>query len=144
MLLPDGKGTYAGAISTASNIVRGWGNTYSFCNDDRLMRNIDMQIDRRLASFRAGSTAESARWMSMIGVGRSDSFCWPTATKTYLPNQLGHLQVNRRMQSCSERTEPRDFIGNEPQGLNEPWICAFRVGRRIDASRPPAPVTFPP
>ena len=52
VLLPDGKGTYAGAISAASNIVRGWGNTYSFCNDDRLMRNIDMQIDRRLASFR--------------------------------------------------------------------------------------------
>ena len=52
-LLPDGRGTYAGAISAASNIVRGWGNTYSFCNDDRLMRNIDKQIDQRLVSFRA-------------------------------------------------------------------------------------------
>ena len=52
VLLPDGRGTYAGAIRTASNIVRGWGNTYSFCNDDRLMRDIDRLIDQRLASFR--------------------------------------------------------------------------------------------
>ena len=51
VLLPEGRGTYAGAISAASNIVRGWGNTYSFCNDDRLMRDIDKQIDKRLASF---------------------------------------------------------------------------------------------
>ena len=51
--LPDGRGTYAGAIRAASNVVRGWGNTYSFCNDDRLMRNIDRLIDQRLASFRS-------------------------------------------------------------------------------------------
>ncbi len=52
VLLPDGRGTYAGAIGAASNIVRGWGSTYSFCNDDRLMRNIDRLIDKRLTSFR--------------------------------------------------------------------------------------------
>ena len=50
--LPDGRGTFAGAICAASNIVRGWGNTYSFCSDDRLMRNIDRQIDKRLTDFR--------------------------------------------------------------------------------------------
>ena len=49
---PDGRGTFAGAICAASNIVRGWGNTYSFCSDDRLMRDIDRQIDKRLSSFR--------------------------------------------------------------------------------------------
>ncbi len=53
VLLPDGRGTYAGAIKAASSTVRGWGNTYSFCNDDRLMRNIDRLIDQRLASFRS-------------------------------------------------------------------------------------------
>ena len=53
VLLLDRRGTYAGAISAASSIGRGWGNTYSFCNDDRLMRNIDRLIDRRLASFRS-------------------------------------------------------------------------------------------
>ena len=53
VLLPDGRGTSAGAIRAASNIVRGWGNTYSFCNDDQLMRDIDKLIDERLASFRS-------------------------------------------------------------------------------------------
>ena len=53
VLLPGGRGTYAGAIGAASSIVRGWGNTYSFCNDDRLMRDIDRLIDQRLSSFRS-------------------------------------------------------------------------------------------
>ena len=42
----------------------------------------------------------------MISVGRSDSFCWPTAIKTNRLIQLGHLQVNRHMKSCSELTGP--------------------------------------
>ena len=71
----------------------------------------------------------------MIGVGRSDSFCWSTAIKTNRLIQFGHLQVNRYMQSCSDPTRPQDFSGNRSQGLNESCICAVRVGRRIDASR---------
>ena len=33
----------------------------------------------------------------MIGVGRSECFCWPTARKTCRLIQLEHLQVNRYM-----------------------------------------------
>ncbi len=43
--------TFAGAIVAASNIVRGWGNTYSFCSDDRLMNDIDLELEAMLASF---------------------------------------------------------------------------------------------
>lgn len=50
-LSTDGRQTFSGAISAASNVIRGWGNTYSFCNDDQLMRNIDIELDARLANF---------------------------------------------------------------------------------------------
>lgn len=43
---------YADSLHTMSNIIRGWGNTYSFCTDDRLMRDIDRKIDEILAPFR--------------------------------------------------------------------------------------------
>lgn len=48
---PDGRHTFAGAVAAASNVIRGWGNTYSFCNDDQLMRNIDIELDARLEYF---------------------------------------------------------------------------------------------
>lgn len=47
----DGRHTFSGAIAAASNVIRGWGNTYSFCNDDQLMRNIDIELDAKLAKF---------------------------------------------------------------------------------------------
>jgi len=50
-LSTDGRHTFSGAIAAASNVIRGWGNTYSFCNDDQLMRNIDIELDARLANF---------------------------------------------------------------------------------------------
>ncbi len=45
------KKTYADTLISAGNSVRGWGNTYSFCTDDRLMDAIDLQIDEELRRF---------------------------------------------------------------------------------------------
>jgi hypothetical protein len=39
------KKTYADTLISAGNIVRGWGNTCSFCTDDRLMDAVDLQMD---------------------------------------------------------------------------------------------------
>ncbi len=44
--------SYVETLNTASNVIRGWGNTYSFCTDDRLMRDLDRQIDQLLVKFR--------------------------------------------------------------------------------------------
>jgi hypothetical protein len=44
--------SYVDSMHTMSNIIRGWGNTYSFCTDDRLMRDIDKNIDDILRPFR--------------------------------------------------------------------------------------------
>jgi len=45
--------TYIDTLATVGNIVRGWGNTYAFCTDDRLMDDLDRQVDDHLAAFRA-------------------------------------------------------------------------------------------
>ena len=44
--------SYIDSLHTVSNVIRGWGNTYSFCTDDRLMDDLDRQIDRMLVQFR--------------------------------------------------------------------------------------------
>jgi RNA-directed DNA polymerase len=43
--------SYSETISTLSNTIRGWGNTYAFCTDDRLMVNIDTELDQKIAKF---------------------------------------------------------------------------------------------
>lgn len=43
--------SFSKALIDASNIVRGWGNTYQFCNDDRLMDNLDLEINKRVLKF---------------------------------------------------------------------------------------------
>lgn len=44
--------TFSGATIYASNMLRAWGNTYSFCSDDRLMNSIDQEIGKRFIEFR--------------------------------------------------------------------------------------------
>lgn len=46
--------SYAETIVSASHKIRGWGNTYSFCTDDQLMLNIDIQISSYLKAFGEG------------------------------------------------------------------------------------------
>lgn len=60
----DGRHTFSGAIAAASNVIRGWGNTYSFCNDDQLMRNIDIELDARLANFETRFSSRIKRMSS--------------------------------------------------------------------------------
>lgn len=45
---------FATALLEASNVIRGWGNTYQFCSDDRLMANLDLEIDKRIIEFYDG------------------------------------------------------------------------------------------
>lgn len=55
---PDARSTFAGAICAASNVIRGWGNTYSFCSDDQLMRNIDIELNKLYDSLRTRFNAK--------------------------------------------------------------------------------------
>ncbi len=41
----------AETLVAVSNILRGWGDHYSFCNDRDLMAMLDRKIDERLASY---------------------------------------------------------------------------------------------
>ncbi len=46
-----GDSNYADAVRLAGETIRGWGNTYAFCSDDQLMRNVDTEIDKRFATY---------------------------------------------------------------------------------------------
>lgn len=63
--LQDRK-TYIDALTSINNIVRGWGNTYSFCNDDRLMADVDDLVSAKLASFRGRF------WRNLEGLSATD------------------------------------------------------------------------
>ncbi len=43
--------SYADIVNAAGNQVRGWGNTYSFCSDDQLMRNLDSELTALFDDF---------------------------------------------------------------------------------------------
>ncbi|KAF0191300.1 MAG: RNA-directed DNA polymerase [Gammaproteobacteria bacterium] len=43
--------TVAETLSDVSNILQGWGNQYSFCNDAIFMRQIDETVDKKIATY---------------------------------------------------------------------------------------------
>lgn len=45
------RDSYASAITRAGDVVRGWGNTYSFCNDERLFKSIDLNLEELFLDF---------------------------------------------------------------------------------------------
>lgn len=45
--------SYVDSLHTIGNVIRGWGNTYSFCTDDRLMADVDRHLDQLLEQFRS-------------------------------------------------------------------------------------------
>src|SRR3972149_6528918 len=53
------KMTFAETILRVSNTVRGWGNTYFFCNDDRVFNQLDQKIDALVESFRRSYDART-------------------------------------------------------------------------------------
>lgn len=43
--------TVSETLNGVSNIMRGWGNQYSYCNDLKLMETIDKRVDEKIASY---------------------------------------------------------------------------------------------
>ena len=43
--------TVTETLNDVSNIMRGWGNQYAFCNDGNLMRRIDVKVDEKIAAY---------------------------------------------------------------------------------------------
>lgn len=52
--------SFAGTALAASRTVRGWGNSYAFCSDDRLMMSLDIELDKQLIDFRKRFTQATA------------------------------------------------------------------------------------
>ena len=47
------RATVTETLLNVSNVLRGWGNQYSFCNNRQIFENIDLQIDRKLEKYLA-------------------------------------------------------------------------------------------
>ena len=43
--------TVTETLSDASNILKGWGNQYAFCNNEDLMRQLDTEIDGKIGMY---------------------------------------------------------------------------------------------
>lgn len=43
--------TVAETLNEVSNIMKGWGNQYSYCNDFNLMKDIDHAVDERISAY---------------------------------------------------------------------------------------------
>lgn len=43
--------TFADTLKWASDTVRGWGNTFGFCSDERLFRDIDATVSQKLSEY---------------------------------------------------------------------------------------------
>jgi RNA-directed DNA polymerase len=72
---PPRGSTYSEAVSEASEIIRGWGNTYFFCTDDNLFASMDQNISDLFAQFdnkymRAFAESGKAGIRDMLGVFR--------------------------------------------------------------------------
>ena len=49
--LNNKKSSYLSTMKDIHNLLRGWGNTYFFCNDKPLMRDLDFEVDKRIKDF---------------------------------------------------------------------------------------------
>lgn len=54
--------TVTETLNDVSNIMRGWGNQYSFCNDPALMRGIDAKVDKKIAAYLSHYAAAKTRF----------------------------------------------------------------------------------
>lgn len=43
--------TVTETLNSVSNIMRGWGNQYSYCNDYKLMEVLDQKVNKKIASY---------------------------------------------------------------------------------------------
>lgn len=49
----NGSATYLSTLTDIHHLLRGWGQTYSFCNDKELMRDMDIEIDKKILKLGA-------------------------------------------------------------------------------------------
>jgi RNA-directed DNA polymerase len=45
------RGTLVKVLDNVNNILKGWGNQYSFCNDRRIYKQMDATINKKLGNF---------------------------------------------------------------------------------------------
>ncbi len=45
------RSTYLSTLTDINNVLKGWGNTYYFCNDRHLLNNLDREIERKIQRF---------------------------------------------------------------------------------------------
>ena len=38
-------------LRDVSNILKGWGNSYQFCNNKNLFEELDLQVDKKISEF---------------------------------------------------------------------------------------------
>lgn len=60
-------------LTTVDNVLRGWGNQYSFCNDSRLWRQLDQRIDeliRKYLGFYSAARNKASRRPDSLQVTR--------------------------------------------------------------------------
>ena len=43
--------SYVATLEDLNNVLQGWGNQYSFCNDIQLTENLDIEIDKRIFEY---------------------------------------------------------------------------------------------
>lgn len=53
MRIYDEKRSVIQTLNEANNVIKGWGNQYSFCNDIQSMNQLDEQIDERISGYLA-------------------------------------------------------------------------------------------
>lgn len=58
--------TLTETMNDVSNIMRGWGNQYSFCNDINLMKRIDGRVDEKIAHY-LNDYGEAKEHFDMLG-----------------------------------------------------------------------------
>lgn len=59
------RNTYADAIRTAGLVIRGWGNTHSFCTDSQIMNAEDGNLGLLFDEFNVGVNRRLARLSSV-------------------------------------------------------------------------------
>ncbi len=71
--LADNRVPLGQAITDANRLLVGWGNSFGFCNDEQVFKNLDREVQRRAAQFlkcrmeRLHRTDTTA-WLTLIGL----------------------------------------------------------------------------
>lgn len=86
--------TLSGALMAASNVVRGWGNTYSFCSDDRLMDAVDVEIDKLVNDYRKRFAERISKYSAVDRRRSIGLFCLVDCNRDDLPTSARTIALN--------------------------------------------------